>query len=254
MGPLTRTVRDAAAVLNAIAGFDGRDPASSRKAAGDFLPPPGSGAHGLRIGIPENCDFERLDPEVDAAVRAALRRAESAGAAIRPVRVPDIHALNAVARVILLAEASAVAEPFLHQRNLFGPDVLALFDQGRLVPATDYIHAQRLRRKLRSEFAQLWRDVDCICTPTTPTTAPRIGQTTIALDGQEEDVRLATTRLVRGINALGLPALSIPAGVSKAGMPIGLQIVGGAFQEAALLRAGAALEMELPPCPICTAA
>jgi aspartyl-tRNA(Asn)/glutamyl-tRNA(Gln) amidotransferase subunit A len=90
--------------------------------------------------------------------------------------------------------------------------------------------------------------------PTTPTTAPRIGQTTIRLNGEDEDVRLATTRLVRGINALGFPALSIPCGISAAGLPIGLQIVGGAFQEAAILRAGAALEMELPQCPICTAA
>jgi aspartyl-tRNA(Asn)/glutamyl-tRNA(Gln) amidotransferase subunit A len=254
MGPLTRTVRDAALVLNAIAGFDARDPASSRQAAADFVPPQDGSIRGMRIGVPENFYFERIDPEVEAAVRATLGRAESAGAEVKPVRVPDIAALNAVARVILLAEASAVAEPFLKQRDLFGADVLALFDQGRFVPATDYIHAQRLRRRLRAEFAKLWREVDCICTPATPTTAPRIGQTTIRLGGEDEDVRLATTRLVRGINALGLPALSIPCGVSEAGLPIGLQIVGGAFQEAAILRIGAALESELPRCPICTAA
>jgi aspartyl-tRNA(Asn)/glutamyl-tRNA(Gln) amidotransferase subunit A len=254
MGPLTRTVRDAAMVLNAIAGYDARDPASSRRAAGEFMPPDPCPIRGMRIGVPENFYFERIDPEVEAAVCAALKRAESAGAEVKAVRVPDIAALNAVARVILLAEASAVAEPFLKQREKFGADVLALFDQGRLVPATDYIHAQRLRRKLRAEFARLWRQVDCIAMPATPTTAPRIGQTTIRLGGDDEDVRLATTRLVRGINALGLPALSIPCGVSAAGLPIGLQLVGGAFQEAAILRAGAALEMELPPCPICTAA
>jgi aspartyl-tRNA(Asn)/glutamyl-tRNA(Gln) amidotransferase subunit A len=254
MGPLTRTVRDAAIVLNAIAGFDARDPASSRRAVGDFVPAENGDLRGMRIGVPESFYFERIDPEVEASVRAALSRAASAGAEIKPVRVPDIAAINAVARVILLAEASAVAEPFLKQREKFGADVLALFDQGRLVPATDYIHAQRLRRKLRAEFATLWREVDCIVTPATPTPAPRIGQTTITLGGQEEDVRLATTRLVRGINALGLPALSIPCGVSRAGLPLGLQIVGGAFQEASILRAGAALEIGLPPCPICTAA
>jgi aspartyl-tRNA(Asn)/glutamyl-tRNA(Gln) amidotransferase subunit A len=251
MGPLTRTVRDAAAVLTAIAGYDPRDPASSPKPAAAFMPPEENGIRGLRIGVPENFYFERIDPEVESAVRGALARAESSGAELKPVRVPDITVLNAAARVILLAEASAVAEPFLDRRELFGPDVLALFDQGRLIPATDYIHAQRLRRKLCAEFARLWRDVDCLCTPVTPTTAPRIGQTTIRLGGEEEDVRLATTRLVRGINALGLPALSIPCGVSTEGLPIGLQIVGAAFQEAKILRAGAALETELPPCPIC---
>jgi aspartyl-tRNA(Asn)/glutamyl-tRNA(Gln) amidotransferase subunit A len=251
MGPLTRTVRDAAAVLTAIAGYDSRDPASSRKPAETFMPPEDSSLRGLRIGVPENFYFDRIDPEVNAAVQAALKRAESSGAELKPVHVPDIGALNAAARVILLAEASAVAEPFLDRRELFGPDVLALFDQGRLIPATDYIHAQRLRRKLCSEFALIWRDVDCVCTPVTPTTAPRIGQTTIRLGGEEEDVRLATTRLVRGINALGLPALSIPCGVSADGLPIGLQIVGGAFQEAKILQVGAALETELPPCPIC---
>jgi aspartyl-tRNA(Asn)/glutamyl-tRNA(Gln) amidotransferase subunit A len=254
MGPLTRTVRDAALVLNAIAGFDARDPASSRKPAGDFMPPDPYHIRGMRIGVPKNFYLERIDPDVESAVRAALGRAAEAGAVVKPVQVPDIAALNAVARVILLAEASAVAEPYLKQRDQFGADVLALFDQGRLVPATDYIHAQRLRRKLRGEFAKIWREVDCIVMPVTPTTAPRIGQTTIRLGGEEEDVRLATTRLVRGINALGLPALSIPCGLSTAGLPIGLQIVGGAFQEATILRVGAALEMELPPPPICTAA
>src|SRR5437588_691708 len=116
--------------------------APAARAAEDFALPEASSARGMRIGVPENFYFERIDPEVKAAVRAALRRAEAAGAEVRTVRVPDISALNAVARVILLAEASAVAEPFLNRREQFGADVLALFDQGRLIPATDYIHAQ----------------------------------------------------------------------------------------------------------------
>ena len=86
-----------------------------------------------------------------------------------------------MARVILLAEASAVMEPYLDQRDRFGADVLALLDQGRLVPATDYINAQRLRRSMQREFAALWSRVDCLFTPTTPITAPRIGETTLRL-------------------------------------------------------------------------
>jgi aspartyl-tRNA(Asn)/glutamyl-tRNA(Gln) amidotransferase subunit A len=158
-----------------------------------------------------------------------------------------------VARVILLAEASAVAEPYLAERAMFGPDVLALLDQGRLVPATDYVNAQRLRRKMRREFDQLWKQVDCLFAPTTPSAAPRIGDTTLRLGGRDEDVRLATTRLVRGINALGYPALSMPCGLNAGGLPLGLQIVGPVFEEALLLRVGAALEdagVGIPPCPV----
>ncbi len=242
MGPLTRTVRDAALVLNAIAGHDPRDPASPRRTVPEFVPEDGCSIRELRIGVPRNFYFERIDAEVEAAVRGALRQAEARGAVVKEVRVPDIAALNAVARVTLLAEASAALEPFLKDRSKFGADVLALLDQGRLVPATDYINAQRLRRRYRREFDRLWTEVDCLITPATPAPAAKIGDTTVTLGGQEEDVRLAATRLVRGINPLGLPALSLPCGISGAGLPLGLQIVGRAFDEAGLLRVGAALE------------
>ena len=242
MGPLTRTVRDSAVVLDAIAGHDPRDPASSRRAVPEFVPEDGCSIRGLRIGIPTEFYFDRLDAEVEAAVRGVALQAEALGATIKAVEVPDIVGLNAVARVTLLAEASAVLEPFLKDRTLFGPDVLALLDQGRLVPATDYVNAQRLRRRFRRQFDALWEDVDCLLIPATPAPAPRIGETTVRLGGEDEDVRLAATRLVRGINPLGLPALSMPCGVTGAGLPIGLQIVGRAFDEATLLRLGASLE------------
>jgi aspartyl-tRNA(Asn)/glutamyl-tRNA(Gln) amidotransferase subunit A len=242
MGPLTRTVRDAAIVLNAIAGHDPRDPASSRLRPPDFVPADGCSIRGLRIGVPKNFYFDRIDGEVEAAARNALRQAECLGATVCPIDVPDIVGLNAVARMTLLAEASAVLEPFLKDRSKFGPDVLALLDQGRLVPATGYINAQRLRRRFQREFDALWTKVDCLVTPATPAPAPRIGETTVRLGGEDEDVRLAATRLARGINPLGLPALAIPCGITAAGLPVGLQIVGRAFDEATLLRVGAALE------------
>lgn len=252
VGPLTRSVRDAAIVLNAIAGHDRRDETSSRLPVVDCVPDDGCSIRGLRIGFPENFYFERLDGDVEHSVRGSLARAESLGAVAIPVRVPDIDALNVVARVILLAEASAMMEPCLEPRRNFGPDVLALLDQGRLLPATDYVNAQRLRRKIRLEFDKLWSEVDCLFLPTTPSTAPEIGAKTVRLGGCEEDVRLAATRLVRGINALGYPALSMPCGLSASGLPIGLQIVGPAFEEALILRIGAALEdggVGIPPCP-----
>ncbi len=242
MGPLTRSVRDAAVTLEALAGYDPRDDSSSRVPPGDFLPPPEASIRGVRIGLPENYYFDHLDPEVDRAVRDLAAAAARLGAEVVQVSVPDLEAINAVARVILLSEASATIERFLDRREDFGADVLALLDQGRLIPATDYINAQRMRRIQQREFRKVFRQVDCLLTPATPTPAPRIGQTVMDVGGREEDVRLASTRLVRGINLLGLPALAIPCGSSAAGLPLGAQIIGRAFEEALVLRVGAALE------------
>jgi aspartyl-tRNA(Asn)/glutamyl-tRNA(Gln) amidotransferase subunit A len=253
VGPLARSVRDAALLLNAIAGHDRADASSSRHPVVDFVPDEGCSVRGLRIGFPESFFFERLDADVELCVRGAIARAESLGAAIKPIKVPDLAAMNAAARVILLCEASAMLEPHLADRRQFGPDVLALLDQGRLLPATDYIHAQRLRQRMQREFAQVWSTVDCVITPTTPNTAPRVGESTVKLGGREEDVRLATTRLVRSMNLLGLPALSIPCGLSGGGLPVGLQIIGPGFEESLILRVGAALEdggVGIPPCPV----
>ena len=242
MGPLTRSVRDAAVTLAAIAGHDPRDETSSKEAVGSYLPQDACSIRGVRIGLPQNFYLERLDPDVDVAVRRMAATAESLGARVIPVRVPDIEALNAVGRVILLAEASALMEKYTGNRDQFGSDVLALFDQGRLLPATDYVNAQRLRRMMQREFARLWSRIDCLFTPTTPMAAPRIGEKTAALGDFTEDVRLAATRLVRGINVLGLPALSMPCGLDRRGLPIGLQIVGRPFDEALVLQVAAALE------------
>jgi aspartyl-tRNA(Asn)/glutamyl-tRNA(Gln) amidotransferase subunit A len=242
MGPLTRSVRDAALTLQAIAGFDPRDETSSQVPVGDYVPSPGCSVRDIRIGLPQNFYFDRLDPAVDAAVRAMAAKSESLGARVIPVHVPDIAALNTVGRVILLVEASALMEKYLAKRDQFGADVLALLDQGRLVSATDYVNAQRLRRMIQREFAQLWSQVDCLFTPTTPTAAPRIGETTTQFGEHTEDVRLAATRLVRGINVLGLPAISMPCGNDRRGLPLGLQIVGRPFEEALVLKVAAVLE------------
>jgi aspartyl-tRNA(Asn)/glutamyl-tRNA(Gln) amidotransferase subunit A len=242
MGPLTRSVRDAAVVLNAIAGFDSRDDTSSGREVENYVPPEGASIRGLRIGVPENFYFERIDPEVGRAIESALRTAAELGAEIVAVRVPDIGALNLAGRVILLSEASAVLEPYLERRGDFGKDVLALLDQGRFMTATDYVNAQRLRRVKQREFRAVFEHADCLVTPATPAPAPRIGQHTIELGGVPEDVRLASTRLVRGINVLGLPAVSLPCGFNTSGLPLGMQIVGRPFEEALILRLAAALE------------
>lgn len=249
MGPLAHSVRDAAVVLNALAGYDPRDETSSRRPVEDYLPSEEPTLSGLRLGRPENFFFERVDPAAAAGVDRALAEAERLGASVLPVRVPDVAAMNNVSRVILMAEAAAVMEPYMHRREDFGPDVRLLLDQGRLLSATDYIQAQRLRRMMRDEFRQLWRQVDCLFTPTTPAGASRIGQSVIEFDGRSEDVRLAATRFVRAINMMGWPALSLPCGYDPDGLPLGLQIIAPPFQEKLLLRVAAALEPRLPRRP-----
>src|SRR5436309_2279877 len=104
---------------------------------------------------------------VAQAVRRMGEAAQTLGARIIPVRVPDISAINTIGRIILLSEASALMERHLAHRDNFGADVLALLDQGRLLSATDYVNAQRLRRLAQQEFQALWRHVDCLLTPTT---------------------------------------------------------------------------------------
>ncbi|HVW86846.1 MAG TPA: amidase [Bryobacteraceae bacterium] len=233
MGPLTRTAEDAGLVLNAIAGFDRRDDTSSRHPAEDYAAGAPSLA-GKRIGLPENFYNERLAPEVAAAFDEAVRKAEVAGARLTTLRVPNPEEINTISRVILLSEASALMEPHLHRRADFGSDVIALLDQGRLIAATDYINAQRLRRVYQRDWAKLWEKADCIFTPTAPILPPRIGDTNIEVDGSPEDVRLASTRLVRAINVIGVPAASVPLPVN--GLPVGLQIIGKPFAEAEVIR------------------
>jgi aspartyl-tRNA(Asn)/glutamyl-tRNA(Gln) amidotransferase subunit A len=233
VGPLVRCVADARLTFEAMAE-PGR-PRSGQVAS-----------NGIRIGVPDNFYFSGVDAEVVAAVQRAARSAEETGARVTLVQVPDVDALNAVGRVILSAEASALYEPQWSRREDFGHDVLALLDQGRLVPATDYINAQRLRRKLLREFHALFRSIDVLFTPTSPITAPRIGQKQVTLNGEPHDTRLAATRFVRGMNVLGFPALSIPCGESKEGLPIGLQIIGRPFEEELLLSLGESIEPLLP--------
>lgn len=243
IGPLTRTVRDAAISFHVMRGaWSGADGTSS-----GYVPPSSVDIRGLRIGLPENYFFDRLDLEVARAVRNAVQTAAALGARIVDLKAPDMDAIDVVGRVILLVEAAACLRPYLDRRADFGTDVLALLDQGRLVSASDYLDAQRLRRILAREFAGLWTQVDCILTPMTPITAPKIGQTEVQLRSSSAgsttvDTRLASTRFSRGMNVLGIPALSLPCGLTEARMPIGLQILAAPRMEDLLFRVGAAIE------------
>jgi aspartyl-tRNA(Asn)/glutamyl-tRNA(Gln) amidotransferase subunit A len=237
VGPLARTAWDAAVVLQAVAGHDPRDCHSAEVPAPDFLEGIDAGVEGLRVGVPQNYFFERLAPEVEAAVRGAIRALEQMKAQVRPVRVESISEATEASRLTLLAEAAALYSAELRRRPLdFGADVRALLEQGQALPAADYVNAQRLRARFRTELDELFRQVDVLITATTPTVAPAIGQAAVSIGGAEEDVRLASTRLVRAFNFAGIPAVSVPCGVSSDGLPIGLHIAGRAFDEATVLR------------------
>jgi len=227
VGPLARTVRDAATCFNVMAG---------RHRA------PGRTLSGVRIGIPKTFFFDLVDAEVLSSVRDASECATRNGAELIDLAVPDIEAINAVGRLVLLAETATVWRRYLNRSQDFGLDVLAGIEQGSLIPAADYLDAQRLRRVLAKEFEKVWEKVDILLTPATPTTAPRIGELNIEIDGVREDVRLASTRLVRPFNVLGWPALAMPCGKSAAGLPIGLQLVAAAGKDDDLLAIAEALE------------
>lgn len=224
IGPLTRTVRDAELALGAMASLR---PATQGK---------------VRIGIPSNFYFDQVDAEVAEAVQKAARLL---GSQVETVAVPDIEALNTVGRVILLAEASAVYDNKLSNPEQFGPDVLALLQQGSLIAGTEYVNAQRLRRRLIQDFQKLFERIDILLTPTLPIVAPQIGQKTVEIEGVSYDTRLATTRFVRGTNVLGWPALSVPCGLSASGLPIGVQLIGRPFEDALVLKAGSEVEQLL---------
>ena len=148
--------------------------------------------------------------------------------------VPDIAALNAVARIVLLSEASAVAEPFAERRNQFGPDVLALLDQGRLLPATDYVNAQRHRARLVAEMAATMQAADLLVTPTWDNSpAPLYAG---------EEGPLFPDNFTMPFNVTGYPALCVCSGFGPGGLPVSVQIVGKPFQDAMVLRVGDAFE------------
>lgn len=231
VGPMTRTVRDAALALQAMV----EEP--SGYIPGD-APDPG----GLRIGYPTNFFRDRVDPEVEAAVQTAILTMAGRKAHIVEITVPDMEALRAAAVTCLLVEAAMEMRPYFDRRADLGADVLALLDQGKGISGMDYIAAHRTRRRIARQFAKLFDHVDCIFTPTTPITAPKIGEITVEVGGAKEEVRAAATRFTRGLNALGVPAISLPCGFTRAGLPIGLQIIAAAEQEDLLLHVAAATE------------
>ena len=243
-GPLTRTVEDAALVLNVLAGYDARDPACQDQPVPDFTHGLGRGARGLRIGVIDNHFMDRNAPEVQACIEARLADLQREGAVITHYRMPILEYGLAAIYAIELASSGAYHDRWIEQgrSNHFRPDVQALVEMGRLVSAVDYLKAEQVRMVMAEEFKRLFNQVDVIVTPTEPLTAWKHGHESLAVLGNEESVLAASWRLTYPFNLTGLPAISVPCGFDSAGMPIGLQVAGRPFDETTVLRCAGAVE------------
>ncbi|HET9491650.1 MAG TPA: amidase [Methylomirabilota bacterium] len=243
-GPMTRTVRDAAVLLQVIAGHDAEDGTSSRRPVPDYLDGLEGGVAGVRLGVPENYYFDGIDGAVAAAVEEAARRLAEAGARLVRLRVPDPAPVADVTGVISRAESAAIHVQILKERpHELQPVVRARLEVGLQISAYDYIQALRLRAGMARHFVgEVFADVDALLAPTIPEPAPSIDEVTRPPVGEIIAHMTRFSRLTRPFNGLGLPALSVPCGLSPQGLPLGLQIVGRPFDEATVLRVGRAWE------------
>ncbi|MEU1669879.1 amidase [Streptomyces sparsogenes] len=247
VGPITRTVEDAALVLAALAGHDPRDPASLAT-SGDYRPGAGTDLTGLRVGVPGNYYFDQVDPEVEAAVRRAIDTLESLGARLVEVEIPMTRYIQATQWGLMVPEATAYHERTLRAvPELYQADVRILLEAGELMPTGDYLRAQRSRTLMRQAWARVLDDVDVIAAPTVPVTAVKADQDTVTWsDGTVEGVSDAYVRLSAPANITGVPSLSVPVGNDTAGLPIGMQLLGRPLGESVLLRMGHAYEQTQP--------
>jgi len=244
LGPMTRTVADAALMLGAMAGHDPADATSSRRAVPDYGAALARGVAGLRVGLPENYYFDGVSPEVAAAVREAARAIAGLGAVVTELRLPDPQPVTETASIITWCESSAVHARIVRERpHELGPVARARLEFGFHVSALDYLQAARIRARLTREFVrEVFAEVDVLLAPVIPEPAPPLDRVKA---GAIDDVvaRMARfARLTRPLNGLGLPALSIPCGFAASGLPLGLQIIGRPFDESTVLRVGHAYE------------
>lgn len=238
VGPLTRTVADAAVCLNAMQGYDPRDPGSVDVPKEDFTAALGRDVKGLRIGVPRNYFFDQLEPAVESRVRAAIDAFAKEGAEIVEVTIPCADQMMAMEFGICLPEASAYHKSMLRERaHLYEEDVRTFLEAGELVPATVYIDALRVRQLLQREFAKLYETIDLIVAPSVPAAAARAGQAAIRWgNGVEEPVTSVYVRLSAPANLTGLPAIATPCGFDANGLPVSFQAIARPFGEATAIR------------------
>jgi aspartyl-tRNA(Asn)/glutamyl-tRNA(Gln) amidotransferase subunit A len=239
-GPLARSVVDACILLQAIAG---KYPADAEPP--DFRKLGRTRPRRFRIGWPKDYFFERIDPEVQQAIDAAGKVFQQIGARIQEVSLPHLADSQEPATNIALAEATHYhqSQGFYPARMAdYGSDVSGRLDTGAQVRAVHYLRGFEVKREVEQDFDSAFKLVDAILAPAVPIAAPRIGDNELIIAGEKETVRSALVRLNRPANLTGHPAIAIPCGFTRQGLPVGLQLIGPKWGEATLLAIAFAFE------------
>ena len=229
-GPLARTVEDAGILLDALSG--GRAWKQAQRVT----------TRGLRVGILHDSVVKPVQPGVSRLVQEAAAALGRNGLRIRDVRVPEMAWTVVTQLVTLRAEASAAHARWIRARpRAYGPDVRIRLQLGALIAGADYVLAQRMRAKIKEAVRGMFDEIDVLLLPTTPITAPIVGERTVHWRSGAEPVDSALVRLTAPFNLTGVPALSVPYG-EVSGLPVGLQLVGRWNDEARVLAVGRLIE------------
>jgi aspartyl-tRNA(Asn)/glutamyl-tRNA(Gln) amidotransferase subunit A len=232
-GPMALNVADCAILLDAITGYDSEDPESVRRpAAGNYQDSIHNPIDGLRIAVPKDYFFESIPEEISRAVHDAIKVLKKSGARVSEVSYPDVDEDTEAGLLIRLAEGATVHYHDLVERKVeIGSDVVERLEKGLRVSVTEYVLARRTQaRKIRLR-ARFFEEFDLLVTPTLPIEPPAIlGTDSVQAAGE-------LTKFTSPFNLAGLPAISVPCGFSRNGLPIGLQLVAGHWKESNLFSA-----------------
>jgi aspartyl-tRNA(Asn)/glutamyl-tRNA(Gln) amidotransferase subunit A len=243
VGPLARTAEDCALLLGLMAGADPADPTAIAIPVPDYVAASAQSMKGLSVGVPSAFYVDDLDAEVAGALDATIATFRREGARIVQVDLPDQRQLSGAAQLVLAVEAAAFHKRWLIERPQdYGPQVLMRLQNGLAISAVTYLEALRWRGPALAAHTAATAEVDAVIAPVSPVPAPTIAESDVGSSPGAEAVIQRLTRFTRPINYLGLPSLAVPAGFTHQGLPIGLQLIGRSFDEAMLLRLGAAFQ------------
>jgi aspartyl-tRNA(Asn)/glutamyl-tRNA(Gln) amidotransferase subunit A len=244
VGPLTRTVEDAALVYQALQGVDPRDETTAGVAPHDALARLEDGVRGLRLAVPETLFFDDVDPEVERAVRETAEVFRSLGATVESIKVPEAaEAMSEQKRALAVAAEACVHNARLLDEHFdeLDPVVAHRMIGGRQLSAPDYFGLMRQWAELRRRLVVRLADVDALLVPTTPLPAAPLAE----IDRTRESYAQWNGRSLRNTavgNILNLCGVSLPCGFTRTGLPIGLMVYGKPFQEDVALRVARAYE------------
>jgi aspartyl-tRNA(Asn)/glutamyl-tRNA(Gln) amidotransferase subunit A len=243
VGPLAQTVEDCALLTGLMAGADAEDPTASDLPVPDYMAAAREPIKGLKIGVPSAFYVDDLDAEVARVLDETLSTLKKEGAEIVKVELPDQRQLTAACQLVLATEAASLHKRWMIERPQdYGAQVLMRLQNGLAIPAVSYLEAMRWRGPALAAYLAAVGGTDAVIAPVAPMPAATIAESDVGNSLDAEAVIQRITRFTRPINYLGLPSLSIPAGFTKSGLPVGMQIIGRSFDEALLIRIGAAFQ------------